>query len=727
MPPQRRRARASIRPPATERAAQVAEPAPAADPAVPAPVVPTRLLARLLEGDHQDGGPAAGAGGGADLAGRIGQRIGGGRPMPADLRSEVETGLGQQLGDVRLHTDGTAAQLATDVGAHAFTVGNDVFFNSGQFDPGSNRGYSVLVHELTHTLQQSAGSVAGTEVSPGLSVSHPGDRDEVAARTVADRLTVQRSTGHDHSAHDHGHDHDHGHGPLPIGGSSGSGGRATGIMALQRHSSWEHTLLGDTPPDRLSDATVSVEARGHLLSNLWARMMFFSQDPGGDPRSRFPDVRWVQLRGSGLWVSNGELNALADYLPDPAALESLSRDDMVPVLQKMRSGIRRAAGGNFGLRGDDMEGMATHWMEYVTQAGGEVKALDEATADLGTDRYSGLLARNACHFAPASWHRWAMYHEQAAEEAYAHFFSRSDTVPLGDVPVETAEHARQAILINGYGDHFLEDSFAAGHLVNKTLVMQWWVDYLNAKTIEIGDYQVVRRGSPDADVMARMGTAAAPGIAGRELYDRMPDGRTSDEDRESGRDVLDPQTAQERETREGRMAGSGVTGATEAEREANYQAFLRLLTNAQAQGAPGAAHDHFHALGLTVTNADGSWQMRVGGDDTLISKSGPVGAEAAARAAQLSRQAIDEILNTGSTSITTDLILATVPSYIVVDGRAEPVPLEQWQDEVLHELCFNEIFPDYYYSLKSAVIGAFGADMVDGGMSVDSGLSPAMR
>jgi hypothetical protein len=122
-----------------------------------------------------------------------------------------------------------------------------------------------------------------------------------------------------------------------------------------------------------------------------------------------------------------------------------------------------------------------------------------------------------------------------------------------------------------------------------------------------------------------------------------------------------------------------------------------------------------------VVSADGNVRMRVGGDDTLISKSGPVGAAAAAHAAQLSRQAIDEILNTGTTAITPDVIFAGVPTQVVVDGRDDPVPLEQWQDQVLHDLCWNTIFPDYYASLSSAVIGAFGAEMVDGGMSVDAG------
>jgi hypothetical protein len=635
---------------------------------------------------------------GDDVGERIRASQGGGSPLPDTVRERVETGLGQPLGDVRLHTDAPAAKLATELGAHAFTAGSDVFFNSGVYDPHSSTGFEVLAHELTHTVQQSAGTVAGRQVSGDLRVSDPGDHDEVAARSAATAITARRTVD------------------LGPGSAGGSG------ITVQRHSSWEHTLLGDTPPQELANATVTAEARKHLLAELWARMVFFSADPKADPRRQFPDVRWIQLSGSGVWVSNGELNALADYLPDPATIDAMSYDQMVPVLQKMRSGIRGKAGAEFGLHSTEMAGMATHWLEYVSEAAGEVKALDEVTKDQGTNRYEGLLSRNACHFAPFSWNRWAEYHNEAAEEAKLHHAARSQTGPLGDVPKEAEYHARQAILKSGYGDHFLEDSFAAGHLINKTLVMQWWLEYLNAAAIVIPgtSYEIARRGQPDADVMSRMTTAAQPGIAGRDRYGKPPtDDLTNRDDRLDGTVATDPQTAQERTDRERRLSGSGVAGADRADTEANYQAYLRLLDNAQAQGAAGATHDYFNKLGLTVMSADGGVQLRVGGDDTLISKSSAAGAAAAARAAQLSRQAIEELMDTGTTAVTVESIFGLVPTQVVVDGTGQVLPLDQWQDEVLRTICFTAIFPDYYLALKSAIIGSFGAEMVSGGISKD--------
>jgi len=55
---------------------------------------------------------------------------------------------------VRVHTDSRAAASARSVGALAYTVGNDIVFGSGQYDPRSECGQRLLAHELTHTLQQ---------------------------------------------------------------------------------------------------------------------------------------------------------------------------------------------------------------------------------------------------------------------------------------------------------------------------------------------------------------------------------------------------------------------------------------------------------------------------------------------------------------------------------------------------------------------------------------------
>ncbi|MFL6074572.1 MAG: hypothetical protein ACJ73S_14350 [Mycobacteriales bacterium] len=497
-----------------------------------------------------------------------------------------------------------------------------------------------------------------------------------------------------------------------------AGNRAvSGMLRVQRHSSWEHALLGDTPPKALGQAAVSNAARKHVVAEEWERMKFFQNNPRADPTSRFPDVRWIKLRGSGLWVSNGELNALGDYLPDPSAYDTLTADQLIPVLQKMRGVIMGSAGAEFNLHDDSMKGAADSWLPG---AAGEVKALDNATAGLGTNRYAGLVSRNACHFAPFSWERWSLYHTEAATEARLHHDAMGAVTPLRVVDTSVEEHERQALLKNGYADHFLQDSFAAGHLVNKTLVMQWFVDYLNG--MNWLDRPWI--GVPGADVMKRMGSRQQTGVAGTDRYGKPPTSdRTSGDDRWTGTDAIDPQTAQERYSREGRMAGSGVTGANPAEREANYQAYLAFLNSSFLQLAAGAAHDYFNKHGLLVENDNGD-RMAVGGDDTMLSKSGPLGAMVAGLAASKSRQAIDDLMRTGATEWTVDRIFGFVPQRVVIPtpkgGPGKVYSLAEFQQEVLHDLCMKQLFPELLDSAKSDLVRYFGSRMVDGGISQDS-------
>jgi len=79
---------------------------------------------------------------------------GNGSPLPDQLRADFEPKFGADFGDVRAHSDSNAAQLNRQIGAQAFTHGNDVFFGAGKYNPGSTSGKQLIAHELTHTVQQ---------------------------------------------------------------------------------------------------------------------------------------------------------------------------------------------------------------------------------------------------------------------------------------------------------------------------------------------------------------------------------------------------------------------------------------------------------------------------------------------------------------------------------------------------------------------------------------------
>ena len=83
---------------------------------------------------------------------------GSGQNLPGHTRNFMESGIGSQFGGVKIHTDSNAVNMNRALGARAFTVGNNIYFNAGQYSPQSAEGKKLLAHELTHVVQQGASS-----------------------------------------------------------------------------------------------------------------------------------------------------------------------------------------------------------------------------------------------------------------------------------------------------------------------------------------------------------------------------------------------------------------------------------------------------------------------------------------------------------------------------------------------------------------------------------------
>lgn len=88
---------------------------------------------------------------------RLSSIKGSGEPLPKRTRSFFEPRFGVNFSNIRVHTDSNAAYLARHINAKVFTVGQNLFFGSGQYSPHSYKGKHVLAHELTHTVQQGGG------------------------------------------------------------------------------------------------------------------------------------------------------------------------------------------------------------------------------------------------------------------------------------------------------------------------------------------------------------------------------------------------------------------------------------------------------------------------------------------------------------------------------------------------------------------------------------------
>jgi hypothetical protein len=113
---------------------------------------------------------------------------GSGQALGADVRSDMEARLGADFSDVRVHTGDAAHESAKSVGAHAYTVGNNVVFQRDAYDPSSHAGRTTIAHELTHVIQQRSGPVDGTTAPGGIRVSDPSDRYEREASANAERV-----------------------------------------------------------------------------------------------------------------------------------------------------------------------------------------------------------------------------------------------------------------------------------------------------------------------------------------------------------------------------------------------------------------------------------------------------------------------------------------------------------------------------------------------------------
>ena len=113
-----------------------------------------------------------------------------GQPLDASTQTFMESRFGHDFSSVRVHTDERAADSARSVNALAYTVGRDVIFGAGQYNPGTATGKRLLAHELTHVVQQSSGTVP---IGNSLEIGAPDTRQEHEAETMANHLVLSSS------------------------------------------------------------------------------------------------------------------------------------------------------------------------------------------------------------------------------------------------------------------------------------------------------------------------------------------------------------------------------------------------------------------------------------------------------------------------------------------------------------------------------------------------------
>lgn len=368
---------------------------------------------------------------------------------------------------------------------------------------------------------------------------------------------------------------------------------------VQRHSSWEHSLLGDAKPDVLAKigtwqdlieqtkregtfvgssnrwykvnpkkATVlgtprqqtgSVNLPGigaiekgevmHVLVQEMSRVAKWQTDPpkqastddpykkaGKDPEFDVVVVRLPAAKGGdSMLVTYGELNTLADFYGSLEVMKAAAPKQRTEIVQSVRKETflrlkeiydklnasltktekadqdvidAKALYGENKLDKTSFKGAAVP--DFISGKAGQADLLagDKPLIGQGTgagggvNAYGATLARNACHFVPESWHAWADYHAKAraaardsraalrkaktmkaamAQEDYSRrpLDKAQADMDLALVEHEVTQRANEALLNNGFGDHYLQDSYASGHMINKTQIMQWYVEYID--------------------------------------------------------------------------------------------------------------------------------------------------------------------------------------------------------------------------------------------------------
>jgi Domain of unknown function (DUF4157) len=84
------------------------------------------------------------------------QQSGNGQALPDPIRQPMERTFRADFSSVKVHADAASDRLSRSIQARAFTTGQNIFFRQGAYSPHTQRGQTLLAHELTHVVQQTS-------------------------------------------------------------------------------------------------------------------------------------------------------------------------------------------------------------------------------------------------------------------------------------------------------------------------------------------------------------------------------------------------------------------------------------------------------------------------------------------------------------------------------------------------------------------------------------------
>jgi hypothetical protein len=122
----------------------------------------------------------------SSLVSQLNSTKGQGSPLSEGVSQEMGQKIGGNFNNVRVHTDDNAVQMNKELGAKAFTHGNDIYFNNGKYNPENSSGKFLLAHELTHVNQQSGRNAVNSST---IISRTPDDDAKATAKKIHDALS----------------------------------------------------------------------------------------------------------------------------------------------------------------------------------------------------------------------------------------------------------------------------------------------------------------------------------------------------------------------------------------------------------------------------------------------------------------------------------------------------------------------------------------------------------